>query len=134
MAVDDLTGRCLCGAVRYRTAVPKLPPTLCHCVSCRRAAGANAVGLYTVDRDNIAFTQSRPFEYRSSPKVLRGFCGQCGTALTYWHADWPTDISVTIASLDDPGLANPVDHTWMADAVEWDKPTDGLPQYQTDRP
>jgi hypothetical protein len=92
------------------------------------------VGLYTVDRDRMAFTQGHAVEYRSTPKVLRSFCGRCGTALTYWHADWPADISLTIASLDDPGLAPPADHTWMAQAVAWDRPTDGLPQYQTDRP
>jgi hypothetical protein len=69
-----------------------------------------------------------------TPKVLRGFCGSCGTALTYWEADWPTEFSLTIASLDDPGLVVPADHTWMAHAVPWDSPTDGLPQHQTDRP
>jgi hypothetical protein len=134
MLANDLTGGCLCGAVRYRTSIPKLPPTLCHCVSCRRAAGAHAVGLYTVDQDQMAFTPGQPVYYSSSSKVLRGFCGRCGTALTYWHADWPTDISVTIASLDDPELAAPADHTWMADAPAWDRPADGLPQHQTDRP
>jgi hypothetical protein len=134
MLANDLTGGCLCGAVRYRTSVPKLPPTLCHCVSCRRAAGAHAVGLYTVDRDQMAFTLGQPVYYPSSPNVLRGLCGRCGTALTYWHAHWPTDISVTVASLDDPELAAPADHTWMTDASAWDRPADGLPQHQTDRP
>ena len=134
MESEELTGGCLCGAVRYRTPIPKNAPTLCHCASCRRAAGAHAVGLYTVDREHVVFVAGRPTEYRSSPKVLRGFCGRCGTALTYWHADWPADLSFTIASLDDPRLTAPADHTWMADAVAWDAPTDGLPQFPTDRP
>jgi hypothetical protein len=134
MPADELTGGCLCGAVRYRTALPKSPPTLCHCVSCRRAAGAHVLGLYTVDRGQVLFTQGRPLDYRSSAKVRRGFCARCGTALSYWHADWPADLSVTIASLDHPELAAPADHTWMADALAWDRPADGLPQYRTDRP
>jgi hypothetical protein len=134
MSTETLTGGCLCGAVRYRTGLPTLPATICHCRSCRLAAGANAVGLYTVEKPTVAFTRGSPVEYRSSPKVLRGFCGSCGTALTYWEADWPTEFSLTIASLDDPGLVVPADHTWMAHAVPWDSPTDPLPQYQTDRP
>jgi hypothetical protein len=134
MRADELTGGCLCGAVRYRTALPTSPPTLCHCVSCRRAAGAPVLGLYTVDRDTLAFTQGRPLDYRSSPQVLRGFCAHCGTSLTYWHAGWPAEISLTIASLDHPELAAPADHTWMADALGWDRPADGLPQHQADRP
>ncbi|MGO9992160.1 MAG: GFA family protein [Steroidobacteraceae bacterium] len=134
VVASELNGGCLCGAVRYRTALPTSPPTLCHCVSCRRAAGSHVVGLYTVANETMTFTRGRASDYRSSPDVVRGFCGRCGTALTYWHAGWPDEISVTIASLDDPGLVHPIDHTWMAHAVEWDKPADGLPQFSADRP
>jgi hypothetical protein len=92
------------------------------------------VGLYTVARATAEFTASKPTEYRSSPDVLRAFCGRCGTSLTYWHARWPEDLSFTISSLDDPGLAAPIDHTGMADAVAWDVPGDGLPQSREVRP
>jgi hypothetical protein len=92
------------------------------------------VGLYTVARATLNFTQGRAVEYRSSPDVLRGFCGRCGSALTYWHAGWPQEISITIATLDNPALAEPADHTWMAHAVGWDAPADGLPQFAADRP
>jgi hypothetical protein len=75
----------------------------------------------------------QPAQHQSLPKVLRGFCSSCGTALTYWHNDWPTQFSLTIASLDNPSLVVPVDHTWMALAVPWDSTTDRLPRHQTDR-
>ncbi len=129
---DGLTGSCLCGAIRYRTPLPKLTPTLCHCSSCRKAAGAHAVGLYTVERE-LAVVEGQLTEYPSSDKVVRTFCGRCGSALTYWHADWPGDLSFTIATLDDPSSVAPVDHTWMADAASWDTPGDGLPQFAGDR-
>jgi hypothetical protein len=92
------------------------------------------VGFYTVTRASAAFTTGKPTEYRSSSDVLRGFCGQCGTSLTYWHARWPEDLSFTISSLDDPGLAVPIDHTGMADTAPWDVPGDGLPQSLDVRP
>jgi len=82
----------------------------------------------------VRFTAARPTEYRSSPDVLRGFCSRCGTSLTYWHAGWPDDLSLTIASLDDPARAAPADHTGMADALPWDVPKDGLPQSSSVRP
>ena len=134
MSNAEWTGGCVCGAVRYRTGAPKTPPTLCHCASCRRATGAHAVGLFTVDRDTVEFTAGKPTDYQSSPEVLRGFCVRCGTSLTYWHSGWPRDLSFTIASLDDPGLAPPIDHTGMADAVAWDRPGDPLPQNPGVRP
>ena len=107
--------------------------TLSKRASERRAVGSHVVGLYTVAKDQMAFTRGRPTDYRSSSAVLREFCRYCGTGLTYWHADWPNEISLTMASLDEPGLVPPVDHTWMARAVSWGKPTDGLPQFATDR-
>ena len=128
------TGGCLCGAVRYQTAAPNTPPTVCHCTSCRRATGAHAVGFYTADRATVEFRAGKPTDYQSSPEVLRGFCDRCGTSLTYWHARWPEDLSFTIASLDDPNLARPIDHTGMADAVDWDVPGDTLPQSPDVRP
>lgn len=134
MQANELTGGCLCGAVRYRSPAPRLPPTLCHCRSCQLASGAQALGLYTIDRQQLVYTHGLPRDYHSSPKVVRGFCARCGTSLSYWHADWPADISLTLASLDQPQLAAPADHTWMADAAGWDRPADGLPQLPGDRP
>jgi hypothetical protein len=54
--------------------------------------------------------------------------------LTYWHAGWPSDISVTIGSMDQPEQTPPVDHTWMSEAIHWDVPKDGLAQFPSDRP
>jgi len=126
---ETLTGRCLCGAVRYRAGARLYPPTLCHCESCRRASGAHAVGWLTVGARALVFTAGEPREIESSPGVWRAFCGRCGAPLTYRAARRPGEIDVTIGTLDEPGRAAPVDHIWMADAPAWDRPADGLPQY-----
>jgi hypothetical protein len=131
--MGSISGRCLCGSVRYESAGAPTSSTLCHCSSCRRASGAHALGLVTVAKEGFAFTAGSPTEYRSSASVLRTFCSRCGTPLTYWHEGWPNEISVTIGSLDQPADAPPTDHTWMSEAISWDKPADGLPEYQTDR-
>jgi hypothetical protein len=85
-------------------------------------------------KDGFEFVAGVPAEYRSSASVIRTFCSKCGTPLTYWHLGWPQEISVTISSLDTPADAPPTDHTWMSEAISWDKPADGLREYQTDRP
>jgi hypothetical protein len=124
-----LTGRCLCGAVRYRLGPRLYAPTLCHCASCRRACGAHAVGWVTVAAQDLAYTAGSPREIESSPGVRRAFCERCGAPLSYRTARRPGEIDVTIGTLDDPGRAAPADHIWMADAPAWDRPADGLPQY-----
>lgn len=130
---QSLNGRCLCKAIRYRCGPLLYPPTLCHCESCRRAAGAHAVGWLTVRRGDLHWLDGAPQEFESSAGVHRGFCGRCGTPLTYRNAARPTEIDVTICSLEYPERAAPTDHIWMRDTPPWDLPKDGLPQHSAGR-
>jgi hypothetical protein len=129
----ELTGRCFCRAIRYRSGPPLYRPTLCHCESCRRIAGAHALGWFTVASGQLAYEAGTPREFESSPGVWRAFCGRCGTPLTYRNAKRPGELDVTICSLDEPGLMVPADHIWMQDAPGWDRPQDGLAQYPAGR-
>lgn len=124
-----VTGRCFCGAVRYRLGALLYEPTFCHCESCRRAAGAHVVAWLTVATDDLDYTAGRGREYESSSGVWRSFCERCGTPLTYRCAVRAGEVDVTVGSLDAPGSVTPVDHIWMADAPPWDRPNDGLPLY-----
>jgi len=130
---EELSGRCLCGSIRYRCGPLLHTATLCHCESCRRASGSPAVGWLTVSSASFRFTAAKPREFESSPGVRRTFCERCGTPLTYSSAGHPAEIDVTIGSLDDPHRVAPVDHTWMTDAIAWDRPADGLPQHPAER-
>ena len=130
---EMLAGRCLCGAIRYQCGPPLYPPTLCHCESCRRAAGAHAVGWLTVRSTELQYTAAAPREFASSPGVHRAFCDRCGTPLTYRNARRPGEIDVTVCSLEQPERVAPADHIWMQDAPSWDRPADGLPQYSAGR-
>ena len=131
--VDRIVGRiggaCLCGAVRYESGTPVADAAYCHCTSCRRAVGANAVAWTTVNRDGFRYTRGTPREYASSKAVRRGFCGECGSSLTYWNSESPGTIDITVATLDELSGVQPLDHIWMSDAAAWDRPADGLPQY-----
>jgi hypothetical protein len=133
MTETSLTGRCFCGAVRYRCGTLLYPPTLCHCESCRRVAGAHSVAWLTVRADSLVYLMAKPTEFSSSSKVLRSFCGQCGTPLTYRHKERAGEIDITVATLDQPAGIEPVDHIWMQDALPWDRPGDELPKYPTTR-
>jgi len=130
---EILTGRCLCGAIRYRCGPRLYPPTLCHCESCRRASAAPAVGWLTVKSTDLTYLTGTPREFESSPGVIRSFCGRCGTPLSYRAAKRPGEVDLTLCTLDDPGLAAPVDHIWMQDAPGWDGSPQALPRYPQGR-
>ena len=130
---DTFTGRCLCGSVRYECGAPVLPPCFCHCESCRRASGAHAVAWATVPRGTFRVVAGALRSYASSPPVVRQFCECCGTPITYSDQQLPETIDVTIATLDSPNAMTPVEHIWMEDAVAWDRPGDGRPQFPRSR-
>lgn len=127
MGTEGIEGGCFCGAVRYLARRPPAISTICHCRSCRRAAGAPFVAWVTFAADDLSFVRGVPAQLRSSPPVTRTFCAACGTPLTYAHAGRPGEIDVTTASLDAPDAFPPVVHLWCSEAVAWATPRDGLP-------
>ena len=129
MTESVYTGGCLCGNVRYEAQGPARNLCFCHCASCRRAAGSPAVPWGTFALDTFRIVKGATTEYRSSPKVRRGFCGQCGTTLTYYHEGRANDIDVTLASLDEPSQLKPERHIWMQDELPWMVSGDELPQF-----
>jgi hypothetical protein len=76
-------GGCLCGAVRYQIDGNPIGSGICHCRSCRKVVSAPALPFVTFPAGGFTVMRGRLVEYRSSPSVTRGFCGQCGSPLTY---------------------------------------------------
>ena len=124
-----LSGGCACGRVRYEITGPIYHETVCHCVDCRRAAGAPLVAWFTAVRADLRFTAEEPRLRRSSDRGKRGFCAVCGTPLTFMADELPDEIDIATVSLDDPNLAAPRDHTWTSQRLPWIVLADDLPQY-----
>ena len=132
-SIERIAGGCHCGAVRYQASGTAYGITHCHCRTCRRTSGAPFVTWAGFDSDKFHFTQGQPASYASSQNVRRGFCSQCGTALTYQRLDLPNSIDVTLGSMDDPEQLKPEDHTWTESRVSWVVFDDDLPTYLRER-
>ena len=108
-----ISGGCQCGAVRYSTeSVSKA--SICHCRMCQKAFGNFYAPLVT--SKNLNWTRGEPKYFQSSDKVMRGFCGDCGTPLTY---DWGGEVEIAIATLDDPNQAPPVVQVNISDKLDF---------------
>ena|SRR5689334_6083819 len=129
MASWNIEGGCLCGAVRYRaTGAPKAQ-TLCHCRSCRRAAGAPSVGWVVFNAGDFAFFSGEPIRFESSPGVTRTFCGRCGTPLTYRRESRPDSIDATTATLDHPDDFAPDKEIWLSHKLQWEAANPSMQQF-----
>jgi hypothetical protein len=131
--VRPVEGGCLCGAVRYRADGEANGITHCHCRTCRRASGAAFVTWVGFDSEKFTFIEGTPASYASSANVVRTFCGECGTALTYQRQDLPSSIDITVGSMDDPEAVRPQNHTWTESQLSWISLGDGLPKYARER-
>lgn len=113
-----ITGRCMCGAVRYRADAPMLWAALCHCEDCQRAAGADYVSWFGIANDVLVWTGERRF-HASSEGVRRSFCPVCGTPVSYEADRYPDETHLYAPSLDDRSQYRPVRHVLWKEHVPW---------------
>jgi hypothetical protein len=98
------TGGCQCGAVRFRVEGVLKDSSICHCRMCQKAFGAYYAPLVSVRGAEFRWSRGEPKRFQSSNLVKRGFCGDCGTPLTY---EAPDGVAVAAGAFDDPSALPP---------------------------
>jgi hypothetical protein len=124
-----LTGRCLCGAVRYRLASKPFDAGWCHCRMCQLNSGSPAMAFAKVPSDDFLVESGGEHirRYKSSEIAERWFCSECGTPLLVRDFDGATH-DFNVATLDRPEA-----HFYYASHIPWAEACDGLPRYPRSR-
>ncbi|PYE35869.1 hypothetical protein C8J35_102251 [Rhizobium sp. PP-F2F-G38] len=104
MTMDVHFGGCQCGAVRFRVEGTLDDASVCHCRMCQKAFGAYYAPLVSVRGLDFRWTRGERKSFRSSNVVSRGFCGDCGTPLTY---EAPDGMAIAAGAFDDPSAFVP---------------------------
>ena len=128
----EFSGRCLCGAVRYRAAGKPDRVLHCHCDSCRRHTGAPMATLAVFRAEQVAFTGTARKPYESAPGVERSFCPDCGTSLS-WETDFKSEgrlCALHISTFDDPEALPPDGHSFYPERISWFDVADALPRHE----
>ena len=129
------SGGCYCGSVRYEITGPPAWSGHCHCRSCQLALGGAFVTWAKVAAEDFCLTKGEVKICQKTPGIRRGFCGDCGTTLTYAAEqevegqDWRADAWFAAATLDDPSIASPRSHVYVSNQQPWIKLADGLPTF-----
>lgn len=118
MTEEILTGKCLCGAVRYRAEGLPLRVSHCHCEQCRRAGGGVALTFAGFDADKVTFEGSMK-RVRSTEFASREFCPECGSPITFRFDDRPEYVGITVGTLDDPAKAPATRHNFTSEQIPW---------------
>jgi len=128
---DNLTGGCMCGAVRYEISGEPFLVNHCHCESCRKHNGAAVVTLAGFKADQVKFGGEPRKFYESSPGANRAFCGKCGTPLT-WEGDGDElgpICEIHVSTFDEPESLVPTAHAFYLERLTWFDVADELPRY-----
>lgn len=125
---QEISGGCLCGAVRYEAMGAPLQVAYCHCESCRRSIGAAfAIGVGFPAKD-VTWIHQEPASYQSSENFARLFCSQCGSSLAQ-HNLSTAKIWLQIGTLDHPESVTPDLHMFADEKISWIKLKDALPRH-----
>ncbi|MEP1536473.1 MAG: GFA family protein [Paracoccaceae bacterium] len=81
MASKQISGSCLCGAIKVQAKVSKPALRACHCEMCRKLTSSMFMSINT-DQDSIQITGNVAV-YSSSEWAERGFCRTCGSVIFY---------------------------------------------------
>jgi len=130
-ALPPLEGGCLCGAIRYQARPDHRDGYYCHCRMCQLAFGNTRATFINLRRDQVTWTRGEPATFASSKIALRGFCGRCGTPLSFAYNN-SERMDLSIGSLDEPAAIKPVSHFAVETRVAPWHVDDGLPSERFD--
>ena len=122
------SGGCLCGGVLYDASGDPLWVAHCHFTSCRKTSGAPMVIWAGYKPSAVEWTKADPRDFSSSEGVLRRFCPNCGTPLTYESTRWPDELHILVATLDDRESLTPKGHVYWSEHLAWLDNGDDLPK------
>lgn len=128
--LPPLTGGCLCGHVRYEARPDHREGYYCHCRMCQLAFGNVRVAFLNLRKSEVTWF-TPPTYFASSKIARRGFCGQCGTPLSFEFND-SLNMDLSVGSLDDPSVLTPTAHYAIESRIASWHVEDGLPGHRLD--
>ena len=119
-------GCCYCGNVQIKFCESNVILALhCHCVDCQKYFGAKASVLTMPSKTLEIFGKTCTAEVigGSGKKVIRHFCGECGTVIFNVPEFRPGYINLMVSTLNDSSWVKFDFSIWTKFAPTWAKPS-----------
>lgn len=131
----EITGQCLCGAIKYELLNPPAMNGVCHCKNCQRQAGSAFSTLAGVAKSDFSLTLGKMKLYEdgdtdSGNTVKRFFCGDCGSPIYSAVPDSPDMVFLKTGTMDDTTAFTPQFNVWCSTKQNWVDLPQGVPAMQ----
>jgi hypothetical protein len=115
--MEQLTGSCLCGAVRVALSGEPYRVGLCHCLDCRKKSGSVFAtwAIYPADGVEIA---GETAVHEGRGEYARHVCAACASPL-YERQAGSDEVEVFAGVLDEPSRLTPTYELWTVRREEW---------------
>lgn len=133
--MKQISGGCLCGAIRYQSKAEPEMIVACHCKTCQQNTGtafslnvAMPAGKVTITGDSLT-----TYEERSTPDsepFYRSFCSLCGSPISGEGTAYPGVLFLKAGTLDDSSWVKPTAHMWCGQKQPWVSIEEGVPQFE----
>jgi hypothetical protein len=132
-AVQERTGSCACGAVRYVLKGEPQAIAVCHCRHCQKQSGsAFSFNLIVKEVDYKQWGETKFYVTTgdSGRPSFRHFCADCGSPVVTKAAVMPGMIIVKAGTLDSMEGLQPQREIYTDRAVEWFEPIEGAALFE----
>lgn len=128
----NVTGSCLCGAVRFEVNGEFENLYLCHCNRCQKDTGsAHAANLFSSSAKLIWKAGEDKIKTYQLPstKHVKSFCSNCGSALPSLQMN-NQFVVVPAGSLDQDISIKPTAHIFTSSSASWAHNMDNVQSYE----
>ena len=133
--MQQITGSCLCGSLRYTCGSEALFTAICHCRACQKSTGTAFSVVVGVKKSDVVIEGNSLKTYEdvgdSGQPTYRHFCAECGSTIMAEMAARPELTCIKAGTLDNPEALNPQLHVYWRDHQEWIGTLDALPKHDT---
>lgn len=123
--MNQITGGCLCGDVRFTAMGAPDRVGVCHCRDCQKHHGAPFYAAAIYPEDAVAI-DGVVGDYAG-----RCFCPRCGSSV---FARSDGEVELHLGALDEPGQLRPSYELWTIRRVAWLPPFAGATLHDRNRP
>jgi hypothetical protein len=119
-----IEGSCHCGQITFEAEAETTKFGICHCSECQTLTGTAFNTALPISAAKFVLLSGEPKTYlktaeQSGRKVLRAFCGDCGSPIYRHSLLDPSILRIAVGSIKQRKALTPVRQIWKCSALPW---------------